>query len=204
MRVAGGLTLLFGLGLFTGVAYALTRKEQTSPPQLPKPPLPAPPPPSPASPAAPGPDLILQQLRQLQAAAPPQPVSAPIMREEELVRAVIPINIPTLDDNLTIDEIDAVAYALAREEDPRLLLQFAETFFPEHVVTASLLMAKAKLLYQPQNVQLRAAVEDAVRKPINLTVLAQAILPEFRAASDLLLARAALLKGTSPMSGSWS
>ena len=162
MRVSGGLTLLVGLGLFAGTAYVLTRREEAiKKPSLPQAPV-----------QAPGPTPSLPANAPVLSAPPPPPPpqAAPssIIRESDLVRATVPIAIPTLDPGLTIDEIDAVSYALARETDPGLLQRFAATFLPSYPVTGSLLLAKARLLTFPTSAApaLQAKVENAVRQSV--------------------------------------
>jgi hypothetical protein len=111
------------------------------------------------------------------------------IRETDVVRATIPINIPTLDTGLTINEIDAISYALAREQSPQNLFSFGDSFLPDYPITAGLLLVKGKLLASPTDPVLRAAVEDGVRQRPNLLSVALALLPQFPQASYLLQAK---------------
>ncbi len=182
-----GLTLLAGFGLFFGIAFVLTRKEAAQASPAAPAPAPTPPvtPPAPAlvqTPAPnPTPPPVLVQARAPAPVPPPAlvQVTAPTKRNlaiveppsQSVARATVPVTLPTLDANLTIDEIDAVAYALARETDPSLLQQFAGTFLPDYPVTGSLLLAKAKLLTSPSaSPQVKAAIDNAVRQPVSLSL----------------------------------
>jgi hypothetical protein len=109
------------------------------------------------------------------------------------VRATVPLTIPLpgLDPNLTIDEIDAVSYALARETDTQNLLRFGASFFPRYPIAAGLLMAKAKLVASSSEpTALRDAVENGVRQPLDLLRLAALLVPEFSAVATVLRAHA--------------
>jgi hypothetical protein len=51
-----------------------------------------------------------------------------------------------LDCGIPYDEAHAIAYALARDSDPKHLMAFAESFIPDYPIAMGLLLAKGRLI----------------------------------------------------------
>jgi hypothetical protein len=106
-----------------------------------------------------------------------------------------PIATPTLDNGLTINEIAAVSYALAREVSFDNLIKFADTFSPVYTIAFGLLRARAKNLGAPDSA-LATAVANGVR--VAPTVAANVPLQPAAAAVASVIRNAILTTGVVP------